>query len=133
MVLSLLHPSRYVCSLEPGICVTDNTILREPWPRNPGAEAALQPLIWCSESLLSQGPSLAGGLASSVASWLAGRPASWMADGWAKACMLLFVCQCCNFECPFSVVVKQLFVVLFMFIGCFMHLGMAGEFALESS
>ena len=32
-------------------------LLPEPWPSNPAAETAFEPLIWCSESLSSRGSS----------------------------------------------------------------------------
>ena len=32
------------------VSVKITLILREPWPCDPAAETAIQPLIWCSES-----------------------------------------------------------------------------------
>ena len=37
--------------------VKNTLLLPEPWPSNPTAETALQPIIWCSESLSSRGSS----------------------------------------------------------------------------
>ena len=43
-------------SRDRGVC-EKTLLLDEPWPCNPEAETALQPLIWCSESLFSHVPS----------------------------------------------------------------------------
>ena len=33
-----------------GVCEQKTLLFREPWPRDPAAEAAIQPQIWCFQS-----------------------------------------------------------------------------------
>ena len=58
-------------------------LLREPWPYNPAAETALQPLIWCCRNQCSH---LSSSLQEYFCSQTPGGPAHCRRDGWGFSC-----------------------------------------------
>ena len=89
-------------------------LFREPSPCSPAAETALQPLMWCSESLFSQGYSSPEGVFSDTSK------TAWSSAAWSSAARhkTMRILNTCWFMC----LLYSLLLLLFNYICCIIWL-----------